>query len=465
MWLHAFQALLTTHTGLTIAPSDNDKVERFLQHRLAELRLPDLSDYLQLLETQSMLADQEWQHIAQTLTVPESFFLRDKGQMHILKEHILPELIQRNRHSRQLRLWSAGCSTGEEPYSLALLLHQLLPDIHDWDVMLLGSDINDKVLAKARAGLYTRWSLRDVGPEVQTYFQPAAHGLLSLDAAIRDKVSFRRVNLLQTPFPDLEINNIDLILCRNVFIYFDQQAIATVLDKFTRTLKPEGYLLTGHGELYQQSLEDLETRLFLESVVYQRCTNKRASLPTMLPRETITPTLLPKITSATVAPKTAITHTELTLAERMQHAYQQGDYAVVLAIAQTQPVQNADFDTYYWSAKAFACTGQYHTAENRLQDALALKPRSASCHYLLAHVKESQNDLESAKAFLHKTILLDETFVPAYLDLATLYEQAEPEKYQQLCAQALAWLQKLPPDHYFDDLAAHARELIPQLLS
>ncbi|MDD5275758.1 MAG: methyltransferase domain-containing protein [Methylovulum sp.] len=467
MWLSAFQPLLTAYTGLTIAPSDYDKAVRFLQHRVAELRLFDLSSYLGLLETQSLAADQEWQHIVQVLTVPESFFLRDKGQMQILKEHILPELIQRNHHSRQLRLWSAGCSTGEEPYSLALLLQQLLPDIHDWDVLILGTDINDKVLAKARAGLYTRWSLRDVGPEVLAYFHPAAHGQLALDASIRDRVSFRRTNLLQTPFPDFEINDIDLILCRNVFIYFDQQAIATVLAKFTQTLKPEGYLLTGHGELYQQALNGLETRLFLESVVYQRIANKRAALPPLLLPviEAIAPMVSTKTVTDSTAPKSATVALPLTASARMKQAYLQEDYAAVLAIAQTQPSQGTDFETYYWSAKAFACIGQYHAAETRLQDALALKPRSVSCHYLLAHVKESQNDLENAKALLQKTILLDETFVPAYLDLAALCEHEEPDKYQQLHTQALTCLKQLPPEHYFEDIAAHAGDLIHLLPS
>ena len=463
MWLTAFHSLLTAQTGLTIAASDYDKVNRFLQHRLAELRLADFSSYLELLSAPSLMADQEWQHIVQALTVPESFFLRDKGQMRILQEHILPELIQRNRFSRQLRIWSAGCSTGEEPYSIALLLQQLLPDIHDWDILILGTDINDKVLTKARAGLYTRWSLRDVDSEILTYFQPAAQGLLSLDAAIRDKVSFRRVNLLQTPFPDLEINEIDLILCRNVFIYFDQQAIASVLEKFIQTLKPHGYLITGHGELYQQALNGLETCLFVESVVYQRSTKKPAALTQHI-IETKPPIALSvKAETKPIKPEPTANVPLLSVAASLQQAYQQQDYSNVLAIAQTQPSDIPNFDSSYWSAKAFACMGQYHTAESRLQDALALKPKSADCYYLLAHIKESQNDLESAKALLQKTIVLDENFGPAYLDLAALCEQEEPDRYQQLNAQALARLKQMPPEHYFDDLAAHVRELIPLL--
>lgn len=457
-----FKQLLTQYTGLTIIGSDYDKVSKFLDSRLAELRLDTLADYCACLTASNWTADQEWQLVVQALTVPESFFLRDKGQMEILRQYILPELIQHNYHRRQLKIWSAGCSTGEEPYSLAMLVQKVLPDINDWDVQIFGTDINDKVLAKAREGLYSRWSLRDVEPEILAYFQPAAQGLLELDASVREKVKFRRVNLLKTPFPDLEINALDLILCRNVFIYFEQSAIATVLDKFTQTLKPGGYLLTGHGELYQQTLNGLQTRLFLESVVYQRTENALANaLSDIVFKPTVPAAPPPAVNLESCGDLCA--PLENTGVANMGLAYQQGDYLGVLAIAQTVMSQQPDFDVDYWSAKAFASLGHYHTAETRLQSALALNPRSVQCHYLLAHIKEAQNDIEQAKSLLGKAIVLDEQFVPAYLDLAALCEQDEPLKYRQMREQALALLNKLPPEHYFEDFAAHACELIQQL--
>jgi len=292
-----------------------------------------------------------------------------------------------------------------------------------------------------------------------TYFQPAAHGLLSLDASIRQKVTFRRVNLLKTPFPDLEINAIDLILCRNVFIYFDQQAITTVLEKFTQTLKPEGYLLTGHGELYQQPLQGLQTHLYVESVVYQRTVRpflKVSDKLAELPRKP-SPPVLSEMPEATVKPPKADPVTEMIL------AYQMGNYTGVLAIAQTLLSQEPNFEAHYWSAKAFASLGQYHTAESRLESALALDPRSARCFYLLAHIKESQNDSELAKSLLNKAIVLDETFIPAYLDLAVLYETEDPTKHQHMRQQAVVLLKKLPPEAYLDDFSSQVHELIQQL--
>jgi chemotaxis protein methyltransferase CheR len=462
MELDGFKQLLVQHAGLAMTHNDDDKVLAFLRTRLAELNLGALPNYLNLLTADNLATDQEWQHVVQALTVPESFFLRDKGQMHILHTHILPELIQRNQNRRQLRVWSAGCSTGEEPYSLAFLIQKLLPIDQDWEILILGTDINDKVLAKARDGLYSRWSLRDTEPEILGYFQPAAQGLLLLDASIRNKVVFRRVNLLQTPFPDLEINNIDLILCRNVFIYFDQQAIATVLEKFIKTLNPGGYLMTGHGELYQQPLNGLQTQLFLESVVYQRDYHKTAD-PCPAPSYAVTP-LASKPTAPSVLPPDAEETPARHIAEELRATYQRGDYEGVVALAQQHLLPVADFAAYYWSAKAYASLGHYHTAQNRLKTALELNPASAHCHYLLAQIKELQDDTEQSKALLNKVITLDETYIPAYLELSQLYEQEDPLQCQAMREQALRLLNQLPPDHYLEELDVSASDLIQQLL-
>jgi chemotaxis protein methyltransferase CheR len=147
----------------------------------------------------------------------------------------------------------------------------------------------------------------------------------------------------------------------------------------------------------------------------------------------------------------------------MANAYERGDYTGVLAIAQTLLSQEPNFDAHYWSAKAFASLGQYYTAENRLESALALNARSARSYYLLAHIKESQNEIEQAKSLLNKAIVLDENFIPAYLELSELYEEEDQSKHQYMREQALGLLRKLPPEHYLEDFASHVHELIQQL--
>ena len=145
----------------------------------------------------------------------ETYFFRDQGQFDLLRLRLLPELIERRRGARILRLWSAGCASGEEAYSLAMLVDMLLPEHHSWDIFILGSDIDQTALAKARRGRYGQWSFRVAPPALQQrYFQHMGDEW-ALDERIRHMVTFRAVDLIDEPFPAGELCNMDLILCRN----------------------------------------------------------------------------------------------------------------------------------------------------------------------------------------------------------------------------------------------------------
>jgi chemotaxis protein methyltransferase CheR len=267
--LTPFKILLRQHTGLDISLSEQDKIKKILQGRLQHLKLDSLVSYCLFLNADWYENQREWQHLIERITIPETFFLRDKGQFRLLKHKLLPDLIARNRHKRSLKIWSAGCSTGEEPYSLALLVQQLLPDYQQWQLLILGSDINQQVLEKARAGVYSHWSLRGVEADFLKHFQVKGD-FLYLNDNIKNSVTFQQINLVKDRFPFDGISGMDLILCRNVFIYFTHEAINATLTKFRHSLNEQGYLLTGHGELCQQALHDLDTLNFPESIVYQK---------------------------------------------------------------------------------------------------------------------------------------------------------------------------------------------------
>ena len=119
-----------------------DKLRHTIKMRMAQQQLPNPEAYYQLLAVDTAASRQEWEELVLPLTIGESYFFRDSGQFSLLRHHILPELIERNRSTRSLRIWSAGCSTGEEPYSLAILVHELLPSHDDWDIVILGTDVN-----------------------------------------------------------------------------------------------------------------------------------------------------------------------------------------------------------------------------------------------------------------------------------------------------------------------------------
>ena len=280
----AFIRLIAQHTGLEIRERDRTALSQKIFLRMKALKLLFPLHYYQLLESKTLDSYQEWQKLIIDLTNLESYFFRDKEQFNLLRNHILPELIQRKQDRKTIRICSAGCSTGEEPYSLAILLKELIPNVEQWNLTILGIDINQDALEKAQIGIYRAWSFRTVDPEIkQGYFKLINHQY-QIVQPIKEMVKFEAVNLVNDPFPqpNSEMRDFDLIICRNVFIYFDQSAIAKVLDKFYLTLQPLGYLITGHAELHDQNLSQFQTRVFAESLIYQRQADHVLSSPSNL---------------------------------------------------------------------------------------------------------------------------------------------------------------------------------------
>lgn len=270
--IQAFIRLIAKHTGIEVRERDKTALIEKIVSRMKALKLELPETYYQILNSSSPKNYQEWKNLVILLTNTESYFFRDQDQFTLLRNHILPELIQRKQNNKTIRICSAGCSSGEEPYSLAILLKELLPDIEEWNLTILGIDINQEALAKAKTGIYRPWSFRRVNLEiVKRYFQ-VINNEYHLKNIIKEMVKFQAINLVRDLFPssNSELQNIDLILCRNVFIYFDSSAIATVLNKFYDALEPLGYLITGHAELYGQDVSQFQTKVFPESVVYQR---------------------------------------------------------------------------------------------------------------------------------------------------------------------------------------------------
>jgi chemotaxis protein methyltransferase CheR len=184
------------------------------------------------------------------LAVGESHFFRSRVQFDTLSREVLPGLLAARRGSRRLRVWSAGCATGEEPYSIAILLERLLPDINDWDVLVLATDMSSAALEAARRGVYRRWSFREVPDEiVRTYFVDRGDRL-ELLPRIRDRVSFAALNLVVDRYPSLLSNTLemDLVLCRNVLIYFSEALAAGVVVRLGEALADGGWLVLSQAE-------------------------------------------------------------------------------------------------------------------------------------------------------------------------------------------------------------------------
>ncbi len=263
---------ISSYCGTQISEGETQKLSGIVGKRMAILSLHDPVHYFQLVDSQSNAGKAEWEQLLSLFMNGETFFFRDSGQIALLKEHIFPTLIDRQKSARSLRILSAGCSTGEEAYSLAILVDQLLPHHQDWEVDILGIDINVRSIEHAQQGVYGQWAFRKIDADLrEQYFQQHdSHWVLN--ESIRKMVTFQKGNLFADTFSfsTLGIDELDLIICRNVFLYLHADAIGQVVEKMVGVLASHGYLLTGHGELPSQVARALQAKIFPDSVIYQR---------------------------------------------------------------------------------------------------------------------------------------------------------------------------------------------------
>lgn len=201
-------------------------------------------------------------HVIEAMTTNETTFFRDNAPFEALRKHMLPALIQARRTSTQLRIWCAASSTGQEPYSLAMLLAEHFPELASWDVQIVASDLSIEVLDRARAARYTQFEINRGLPiqYLMKYFEK--HGSeWQLKRSIADRVEFRQINLIERWPPFLPL---DMVFIRNVMIYFDVETKRQILQRIRQMLKPDGYLFLGSSETtmnlgndFQRSEHDL----------------------------------------------------------------------------------------------------------------------------------------------------------------------------------------------------------------
>jgi len=482
--LQRFRDLLRARTGWNLGEQETERMREKVRARLKTRRVSPEA-YYGLLE-QGGAESAEWQELIALLANPETFFFRDAGQMALLKNRILPELIGRRRPHRSLRIWSAGCSTGEEPYSLAMLLHDLLPDHGDWSLTIIGTDVSREALQKARRGLYGKWSLRTVTSEPSACFSRVG-AEWQLAERIRKMVTFRVGNLLEDPFPSVssDLHEMDLILCRNVFIYFDRAAVAAVVPKFAATLREGGYLLTGHAELHDLKPPGLQPRPFPESLAHQRLADSERRSPSPSVRPAVTsprPTPRPRPVIRHSAP--AIRHSESSPSlssvrgsepECLQDALGEAERlleagACRAALEQAESMLRrtpGSFPTRCLAARAAAHVGDYPGAAEHCRLATEAAPFSPEPYYLLAQIAEHRGATREAAELLKKCLYLAPDFVPAYLELGDVYDRdGEPARGQKMRAAALEFLRAAPANARISAYAGvTAGELLAQLES
>lgn len=260
--------IIHNYAGLTFEDDHKYLFEHRLASRLDELNMSSYAEYYKLLAT-SAEAPQEMEELADRLTNNETYFFREERQLYSFRDQVIPRLVDSLSGRRSIRIWSAGCSSGEEPYTLAMLLADS-PFLRGWDIEIFANDISRKVLAKARKGIYGPSSFRAIPPSYKNrYFTRTDGNNYEISPEIKKMVTFAHINLIENRSSAL-ILPCDVIFCRNVIIYFNAETRAKLLELFYKKLRRGGYLLLGHSESLINVSTEFELVTLPNDLVYRK---------------------------------------------------------------------------------------------------------------------------------------------------------------------------------------------------
>ena len=262
-----FREFFYRKTGIQFEPTKRYFVDKRLVERIELTDSGSFRSYFTKLRFEA--SGEELQHLTNLMTVNETYFFREEYQFQCLVQSMLPDITKRKKDDGPIRIWAIPSSSGEEPYSIALYLLEYWAGINDWDVEIISSDIDTKILAQARQGLYSQRSVQHL-PDLllRKYFTRSAEGYQISDE-LRNAVEFTRVNLSERA-DTRAYRDFDVIFCRNLLIYFDDVSRKTAAETFYDALKPGGYICLGHSESMSRVSSLYKVRKFPEAIVYQK---------------------------------------------------------------------------------------------------------------------------------------------------------------------------------------------------
>ena len=463
------------------------ELESGIRSAARELGIAEVTSWIRRLSS-SPLTKHQVEILASELTIGETYFLRDKRGFEILGARVLPELIRARRGiAQRLRIWSAGCCTGEEAYSLAILLERTLPDLSDWQVTILATDINPRFLQKAADGVFGEWSFRDAPAWLkERYFQPVAGSRYAILPRIRERVTFACLNLAEDVYPSLASNTnaMDLILCRNVLMYFAPDRAGKVVDSFRRSLVEGGWLAVSAVETCSRLFSQFVPVSFDSAVLYKK---EDQPLPTSQPTfASDTPVAafqpdafasLPStftFTAATPEPAFAIESLEQPAAKRQLRdaeneraryeeallLFERGKYLEAASCLRGHLGEDAAAPTLEGLtllARIYANLGDLSEAHRWAESVIAADKTNPASHYLRAMILQEQGVTDEASASLRRTLYLDPDFPLAHFALGNIARQQGRRKE---ASRHFANVLSLLKDHGDSDVLAHSDGMV-----
>jgi chemotaxis protein methyltransferase CheR len=442
--------LLEEKTGIYFSAEKLDRLEEPFRDAKSGLASKSPQEVIQAILSDSSDGRFYLHQLVAALATNETYFFRITSHFQVLRNYLIPELIQTkiSQGKKKLRIWSAGCSTGEEPYSIAILLLETLPDIHAWNINILATDIDMDALEKAQEGIYRRWSFRGVQSHViRDYFHEERRERFQIDDRVRSLVTFHPLNLKNGPYPSAHngTSDLDIVLCRNVTIYFRPETNQEIIRKFYSCLNEGGFLLMGAAEFYPQTHQVFEVRVFPESLVYQRPLPEQKSprkeewtsppkptLPLLPSQELPSPAGLQSKSEQPPEKRKQKTEKkkEKDPVDEAVELIASGEMDKALLLLARLAEKNAQ------DARVCFLLGQIAADRHHVPDAchwlsrtLALDPLHLWAHYLLALLRLHEGKMDEALRSLKKAVYIDPGFALGHFYLGRVYkEQGQVEK-------------------------------------
>lgn len=401
--------------------------------------------------------------LASKLSIGETYFWRDRELFRVLEEELFPKLIREKENTRRvIRIWSAASSTGEEAYSIAILLKKLIPNINDWQITILATDINPNFLEKAKKGRYTEWSFRSAPAWLKTnHFKEIKHNEYALDESIKRMVHFSYLNLIEDVFPSLSnnTNGMDMIFCRNVLMYFSHEDIIKVSEKLYNCLLNDGVMITTPSESSHFLSPRFKTRLikkvslhlkedkeiilddgkildnqekidFAELIKNANAARKKSA---KTKKESLQSKGLRKTGTIPSAENEEIQPTNNNKIDDVLFFINKGEYERAESVLSKIMNSNANPEQLLLMARIKANLGKLNEALEYCNQSLELNKIDPVAYYIQSIIIAEKGDLELAYSSLKKSFYVDPQLVITNFMLANfanqLGRQAESKKY------------------------------------
>jgi chemotaxis protein methyltransferase CheR len=451
---------ITLQMGLHFPQDRLPDLKRRLLSAAGEFSFGSIEPFVSwLLSTK--LTRRQVEMLAGYLTIGETYFFREMISLEALEKYILPELIASRRRMKYLRIWSAGCATGEEPYTLAILLQRLIPDIEKWRITLLATDINARFLERAAQGIYREWSFRGSFQWLKDqYFTRTMDDSYRISDKIREMVTFNYLNLASDPYPSLfnNTNAMDIIFCRNVLMYMEPALAKRIIQRFHRALIDGGWAIPSVTEGFHLLSTSFVSVTFPGVILYQKEENRGGELalysPWNAPEEGMAangpsgslsePSVPPGDATVSAAlwsadpllernaplppelpvGETAAEEAEECPCEKALHLFREGSHRECEDILKAFLEQNPEhFQGYALMARLYADSGNLQEARTACEKALSIHKLDPGCHYLRAVILIEQKAFDEAEKALRCALYLKPDFVLAHFTLGSLARQ------------------------------------------